>query len=88
LTTKLPLSILSDFEEFAVYDWRLKPDHKHNAAVGRILYIPHTDYPQRWDEIAGIFSCDAALKGSVDKLADSNPHQYDGPPRTDEQVAA
>jgi predicted RNA methylase len=71
-TTKLPLSILSDFEEFAVYDCRLKPDHKHNAAIGRILYIPYTDYPQRWDEIAGIFSRDAVLKGSFDKFADSN----------------
>jgi hypothetical protein len=70
-TTKLPLSVLSDFEEFAVYDCRLKPDHKHTAGIGRILYIPYTDYPQRWDEIAGIFSRDAVLKGSFDKFADS-----------------
>jgi hypothetical protein len=70
-TTKLPLSVLSDFEEFAVYDCRLKPDHKHTAAIGRILYIPFSDYPQRWDEIAGIFSRDAVLKGSFDKFADS-----------------
>src|SRR5215470_11459820 len=70
-TKKLPLSILTDFEEFAVYDCRLKPDQKHNAAIGRILYIPYTDYPQRWDEIAGIFSRDAVLKGSFDKFAES-----------------
>lgn len=70
-TTKLPLSVLSDFEEFAVYDCRLKPDHKHSAAIGRILYIPYTDYAQRWDEIAGIFSRDAVLKGSFDKFAES-----------------
>ena len=70
-TTKLPLSVLSDFEEFAVYDCRLKPDHKHTAAIGRILYIPYTDYAQRWDEIAGIFSRDAVLKGSFDKFAES-----------------
>jgi hypothetical protein len=70
-TTKLPLSVLSDFEEFAVYDCRLKPDHTHSAAIGRILYIPYTDYPRRWDEIAGIFSRDAVLKGSFDKFADS-----------------
>jgi hypothetical protein len=70
-TTKLPLSVLSDFEEFAVYDCRLKPDHKQTAAIGRILYIPFTEYAQRWDEIAGIFSRDAVLKGSFDKFADS-----------------
>lgn len=71
-TTKLPLSILSDFEEFAVYDCRLKPDHKHNATIGCILYIPYTEYANRWDEIAGIFSRDAVIKGSFDKFADSN----------------
>lgn len=71
-TTKLPLSILSDFEEFAVYDCRLKPDHKHSAGIGRILYIPYTDYAQRWHEIAGVFSRDAVLKGSFDKFAESN----------------
>ena len=70
-TTKLPLSVLSDFEEFAVYDCRLKPDHKQTAAIGRILYIPYTEYAERWDEIAGIFSRDAVLKGSFDKFAES-----------------
>lgn len=71
-TTKLPLSILSDFEEFAVYDCRIKPDHRHSAAIGRILYIPYTEYAQRWDEIAGTFSRDAVLKGAFDKFAESN----------------
>src|SRR5437016_857132 len=70
-TTKLPLNILSDFEEFAVHDCRFKPDQHDNAAAGRILYIPYTDYAKRWDEIAGIFSRDAVLKGAFDKYAES-----------------
>src|SRR5438552_2025067 len=70
-TTKLPLNILSDFEEFAIYDCRFKPDQHDNAAAGRILYIPYTDYAKRWDEIAGIFSRDAVLKGAFDKYAES-----------------
>src|SRR3989442_7463603 len=70
-TTKLPLSILSDFEEFAVYDCRVKPDQKDSASVARILYIPCTEYAQRWDEIASVFSRDAVLKGSFDKFAES-----------------
>src|SRR5438477_10420984 len=70
-TTKLPLSVLSDFEEFAVYDCRVKPDQKHNAALARVLYISYTDYIDKWDEIAGIFSRDAVLKGSFDKYAES-----------------
>jgi len=71
-TTKLPLSILSDFEEFAVYDCRVKPDQKDSAAVARILFIPYGEYAERRDEIASVFSRDAVLKGSFDKYAESN----------------
>src|SRR5216117_2874200 len=70
-TTKLPLSILSDFEEFAVYDCRVKPDQNDSASVARILYIPCTEYAGRWDEITNVFSRDAVLKGSFDKFAES-----------------
>src|SRR5438874_579945 len=66
-TTKLPLGILTDFEEFAVYDCRVKPDQNDNAAVARILYIPYTEYIERWDEISGVFSRDAVLKGFFDQ---------------------
>jgi len=70
-TTKLPLSILSDFEEFAVYDCRFKPHHRDDAAIGRILYLSYNEYAERWDDIAGIFSREAVLKGSFDKFAES-----------------
>ena len=71
-TTKLSLSILSDFEELAVYDCRFKPVKTDSAATGRILYIPFTEYAARWNEIAAIFSKDAVLKGSFDKFAESS----------------
>ncbi len=65
-SAKLPLSILTDFEEFAVYDCRIEPKKTDTAAHARILYLTYTDYPQRWDEIASIFSRDAVLNGSLD----------------------
>src|SRR6266481_8529064 len=34
-TVKLSLSVLSDFEEFAVYECRVKPHYKDSAAVAR-----------------------------------------------------
>jgi len=71
-TTRLPLSILSDFEEFAVYDCRIKPDKSDTAATARILYLTFRDYAAKWDEIAGIFSRDSVLKGSFDKFAESS----------------
>ncbi|HJW86799.1 MAG TPA: DNA methyltransferase [Candidatus Brocadiaceae bacterium] len=70
-SAKLPLSILTDFEEFVVYDCRVKPVKTDKASFARVLYINHTEYLQRWDEIAQIFSRDAVLKGSFDKYAES-----------------
>jgi type I restriction-modification system DNA methylase subunit len=71
-TTKLPLGILTDFEEFAVYDCRVKPDQKDKASVARILFMHYTQYESRWTEIADVFSRDAVLKGSFDKYAEEN----------------
>ncbi|MFA4843951.1 MAG: TaqI-like C-terminal specificity domain-containing protein [Candidatus Margulisiibacteriota bacterium] len=68
-SAKLPLSILSDFEEFAVYDTRIKPVKTNGAKVARIKYFTYKDYIDKWDEIAGIFSREAVLKGSFDKYA-------------------
>ncbi len=70
-SAKLPLSILTDFEEFAVYDCRIKPVQTDKASTARILYIEYKDYIDRWDEIASIFSKDAVLKGSFDKYVES-----------------
>ena len=71
-SAKLPLSILTDFEEFAVYDCRVKPAKTDKVSHSRILYLKYTDYADRWEEIAGIFSRDAILKGSFDKYVESN----------------
>ncbi|KAF0132653.1 MAG: type IIS restriction enzyme Eco57I (endonuclease Eco57I) [Candidatus Saganbacteria bacterium] len=70
-SAKLSLSILSDFEEFAVYDCRIKPIKTNGAKVARIIYFTYKDYVEKWDEIAGIFSREAVLKGSFDKYAES-----------------
>ncbi len=70
-SANLPLSILSDFEEFAVYDCRIKPAPGDKPSKGRVLYLTFRDYLDRWDEIAGIFSREAVLKGSFDRYASS-----------------
>jgi type I restriction-modification system DNA methylase subunit len=68
-SAKLPLSIVTDFEEFAIYDCRQKPDKNDKASKSRLFYCTFRDYPEKWDEIAEIFSKDAVLKGSFDKYA-------------------
>ena len=70
-SAKLPLSILTDFEEFAVYDCRSRPVKTDKSSKSRILYLAYTDYIEKWDEIAAIFSREAVLKGSFDKYADT-----------------
>ncbi|MFB0553780.1 MAG: Eco57I restriction-modification methylase domain-containing protein [Phycisphaerae bacterium] len=68
-SAKLPLSILTDFEEFAVYDCQIRPKHTDKADTARIIYFTYKDYPENWNKIANIFSKDAILKGSFDKFA-------------------
>jgi hypothetical protein len=71
-SAKLPLSILSDFDEFAVYDCRIKPKRADSASTARVFFCRYQDYADKWDWIASIFSKDAILKGSFDKFADEN----------------
>jgi hypothetical protein len=63
-SAKLPLSILTDFEEFTVYDCRLKPTLTDKPSTGRIQLLTYRDYPTHWDEIFSVFSREAVLKGS------------------------
>jgi len=71
-SAKLPLSILTDFEEFAVYDCRIKPDKNDKSSTARTVYFTYKQYVEKWDEIAAIFSRDSILKGSFDKYAESH----------------
>ncbi|MDO4569060.1 MAG: N-6 DNA methylase [Planctomycetia bacterium] len=64
----LALSVLSDFEEFAVYDCRIRPKSTDRADTARIKYLTYEDYVDRWDEIAEIFHRESILQGSFDRF--------------------
>jgi len=68
----LPLSILTDFEEFAVYDCRNKPNPSDSTATSRVLYIRYDEYEEKWDEIAHIFSPQGIQKGAFDRYVADN----------------
>ncbi len=55
-SAKLSLGVLSDFEEFAIYETRSKPDKADKASTGRVAFYTFRDYLEKWDEIAGILS--------------------------------
>jgi hypothetical protein len=68
---KLPLSILTNFEEWAIYDCTIKPEHGDNAAKGRIEYFTYKEISEKWEYLVSVFSQDSILKGSFDKYAQS-----------------
>jgi len=46
-SAKLPVSLLTDFEEFIVYDTTLKPAISDKPHVGRMLYLNFREYPEQ-----------------------------------------
>jgi type I restriction-modification system DNA methylase subunit len=70
-SAKLPLSILTDFEEMAVYDCRFRPKPTDKPSIGRIRIYNYTQYLSTFEEIYSLFSKESVLKGSFDKFAES-----------------
>jgi len=46
-SAKLPLSILTDFEEFAVYDCLTRPKQHDKASTARIKYYKYKEYAEK-----------------------------------------
>ncbi len=68
-SARLPLSILTDFEELAVYDCLVRPKQTDRADTARIMFFTYKDYLKDWPKIADIFAKESILKGSFDKFA-------------------
>ena len=68
-SVKLPLGILTDFEELAVYDCRQCPRATDKASVGRLMYFTFDQYLDRFDEIYSMFAKESVQQGSLDRYA-------------------
>ena len=68
-SARLPLSLLTDFEELAVYDCRSRPSNGDKASVGRVQFYACASYPDRWRDIWDVFSRQAVREGSFDRFA-------------------
>ncbi|HRH50099.1 MAG TPA: TaqI-like C-terminal specificity domain-containing protein [Panacibacter sp.] len=66
-SAKLAISILTDFEELAVYDCTKKPFATDKASTARIKYLTYKDYLPQFDFLWDAFSKERVLKGSFDK---------------------
>ena len=64
----LSVSLLTDFEEFIVFDTRIKPSISDKSHVARMVYYTFEEYLDKWDEIQSIFSKEAVLRGDFDRF--------------------
>lgn len=67
-SAKLPISILTDFEHFYVYDTRIRPEQRDAASKARILAVKLDELEEKWDDVAGKFSKTAVLRGAFDSF--------------------
>jgi type I restriction-modification system DNA methylase subunit len=70
-SARLPLSVLTDFEEFAIYDCRFEPQKDDGPATARLELFTYDHYvePEVWEKIFSVFSREAVLGGSLEKYA-------------------
>lgn len=70
-SSQLKVSILTDFEEFSVYDVTVKPSLSDKASARRLIYYTYDQYEEKWDEIYAIFSRDAIQHGSLRRYTEN-----------------
>ena len=71
-SAKLPIAIVTDFEEFAVYDCKIKPNKEDKASTARINYHTYKEYIREFDYLWDTFSLEAVTKGRFDKFVASD----------------
>ncbi|MGH7950133.1 MAG: Eco57I restriction-modification methylase domain-containing protein, partial [Candidatus Binataceae bacterium] len=70
-SAKMALSVLTDFEELAVYDCTTRPRQSDKASHGRIHHFRFDKYPDQWRELWDVFSREAVWSGAFDQVAAS-----------------
>ncbi|MCX7425726.1 MAG: Eco57I restriction-modification methylase domain-containing protein [Planctomycetia bacterium] len=70
-SAKLALSILTDFEEMAVYDCTVRPRQSDKASRARVFYFRCEEYPDRWRGLWDLLSREAVWSGAFDQYAAS-----------------
>ena len=71
-TAKLPISILTDFEEFAIYETNKKPNPSDAASKQRPYFFTYNEYEEKFDFLWETLSYDAVRKGSLDRFCDNS----------------
>ncbi len=70
--TKLNISILTDFEEFSIYDCTKKVKSTDKASKNRIKFIHYKDYLKEFDFLYDTFSYTSVIEGSLNQFVKNN----------------
>lgn len=74
--SKVAYSILSDFQEFGLYDTRVRPEAGDSADIARLNYLTYDAYVDEWDWIAERFSRESVASGVLDRIASDQRVSY------------
>lgn len=75
-TAKLPIGILTDFEELAIYDTRVKPNPKDKAGTARIKYFNFEELEENREWIYNTLSKDAVEKWALDRYIQESKKKW------------
>ena len=70
--SRVSVSILTNFEEFIVYDCSKKPNANDSTSVARLKTITYDQFLQEFDFIYDTFSREAVVKGRFDNYVKSD----------------
>jgi type I restriction-modification system DNA methylase subunit len=71
-SAQVPLSILTNFEDFMVYDCTRVPNQNDSASVARIKHLTYDRYVAEFDFLYDTFSHEAVTRGRFDKFVQSD----------------
>lgn len=72
-TAGLPYGLVTDFEEFAIYDCRRPPASTDSPAVGRVAYFTLDQFEEYWPLLEGMFGRVNVAQGILELLASEAP---------------
>lgn len=75
-TAKLPIGILTDFQELAIYDTRIKPDPNDKAWFARIAYFTFEEFEENREWIYNTLSKEAVEKWALDKYIQESKKKW------------
>jgi len=66
-SASLPIAVLTNFHQLAVYDCQPKPDQSDKARVARVLLLHYEEFETRFAELWPLLSREAVYSGEFDR---------------------